>query len=338
MCFVIDVFVCRTAVATIKEVAKKARVSVGTVSNVLSGSIPVSKQLKDRVLDVIKLLDYHPNYVARSLKIRHTRMIGMIVSDIASPHVPQLVRGAEEAARQANYMLVTCNSDDQIERERQVLGDLRSRCVDGILLIAAAGDHAHVWAVRESGIPIVCLERELPGFDCVAANNFAGARQCVKHLASRGHRRIGMLNGDLKIESASERHGGYRRGLEDEGIAYDESLVASGLELLSREPRPSAILTGNAALALGLLGALKDFGLRCPDEIAIVTFDDPGYGEALRPGLTVVAQPSFEMGRQAMELLLKRMEDPRRDRAKVVLETKLVIRESSGSPSGVASA
>src|SRR5690349_1387424 len=135
--------------ATIKEVARRAKVSVGTVSNVLSGTIPVSEKLRDRVMQVIRDLDYHPNHVARSLKIRQTKMLGMVVSDLTNPFFPLLVRGAEDAAWKNDYMLLTFNCDDQVEREQQVLSALRTRRVDGILLVAAStlGDLSHIEGV-----------------------------------------------------------------------------------------------------------------------------------------------------------------------------------------------
>jgi LacI family transcriptional regulator len=332
-------------VATIKEVAKKARVSVGTVSNVLSGAVPVSKRLRERVLEVIKQLDYHPNHIARSLKIRQTKMIGMVVSDITNPFVPQLVRGAEAAAWRANYMLIVFNSDDQPEREQQVLAALRSRRVDGILLLAAAGsDRSHVAAVRDSGIPVVCVGQELPGLslDCIVPDNFLGALECARHLIELGHRRIGMLSGDLLEEPARQRHVGYKQALTDSNIPYDESLIIQGgsraedgyrsaVELLSRNPRPTAMFTENAAVALGALRALKELNLQCPQDVALATFDDPYFAEALRPALTAVAQPLFEIGARAMGLLLERIADPTRKPEKLELQMTLNIRESSGT-------
>src|SRR5579885_2687884 len=171
-----------------KEVAKKARVSVGTVSNVLSETVPVSKRLRERVLEAVKQLDYHPNQVARSLKIRQTKMIGMVLSDITNPVAPQLIRGAENVAWREKYMLITFNSDDRVEREQQILAALRGRQVDGILISAAGSSHSHIAAIHESGIPVVCFSREPPGLsmDCVVADNFGGARDCVRHLISLG--------------------------------------------------------------------------------------------------------------------------------------------------------
>src|SRR5215469_10385257 len=156
---------------TIKEVARKARVSVGTVSNVISGTVPVSRKLKERVLETIKQLDDHPDHVARSLKIRQTRTLGLVISDITDPLFPQVMRGAEDAAWDANYTLITFNSDGQQRREQQVLDALRSRRVDGILLAAtSATDAASIRAIQDSGTPVVCLDREIDGItlDCVA--------------------------------------------------------------------------------------------------------------------------------------------------------------------------
>lgn len=329
--------------ATIREVAQRARVSVGTVSNVLSGAVPVSKRLRERVLEVVQELDYHPNYLARSLKSRQTKMIGMVISDITAPMFPLMIRGAQSAAWLQNYLLVMLDSDRQVEREEEILTALRTRRVDGILLAAAGTEHSHIRAVRDAGIPIVCLERELPALslDCVLADHFGGARACVLHLASAGHRSIGFLHGDPNDPVEAERFRGYRQGLSDAGLRFDESLTEgsqaglfegyrAGAALLKREPRPAAILAADAMLAAGLLRASRDLGLRCPQDVAIAAFDDPFCCEILRPPLTAVAQPSYEMGIRAMELLLKRIQEPERRRSKMTLDTVLNVRESSG--------
>lgn len=330
---------------TIKEVARKARVSVGTVSNVITGSIPVSKQLKDRVLEVIQQLDYHPDHVARSLKIRQTRTLGLVISDITDPYFPQVMRGAEDAASQANYILITFNSDDQPQREQLALDALRSRRVDGILLVAANGaDPARIRAIQDSGTPIVCLDREISGagVDCVVVNNFRGGRECVRHLAAQGYARIALLNGHPAMTVAQDRHSGYRQGLEDAAIAYDESLVVTarpgpedGLkaarQLLTGCPRPFAVVAGSMTLGIALLRAAREMRLRCPRDLAITIFDDPVFSEAVAPPLTAVAQPSYELGRKGVELLLKRLEDPQRPCTKLLLETTLRVRESCGA-------
>jgi DNA-binding LacI/PurR family transcriptional regulator len=320
-------------VPTIREVALHAGVSVGTVSNVLGGSVPVSKRLRERVLRVIAELNYQPNHLARSLKIRRTGMVGMVIGDVTDQASPQMLRGAEDAAWLQNYVLVALNADRQWERERQIVTALRTHRVDGILLATPPGtEEEHIRAVRDAGIPIVCLEREIPGLglDCVVARHFEGARECVKHLASFGHRSIGWIPG-AECDATRERFDGYRRGLQDAGLGFDETLVAPVPRLLARDPRPTAIVAPDVRLAAALLRTLDQRDLRCPRDIAVATFGDSWLCEALSPMLTAVAQPSYEMGFRAMELLIQRIHEPERRRTKIVVETTLHMRESSGA-------
>ncbi|MGH7249017.1 MAG: substrate-binding domain-containing protein, partial [Pseudomonadota bacterium] len=278
------------------------------------------------------------------LKMRETKMLGMVISDITNPFFPQLVRGAEDAAWKHHYMLITFNSDDQIEREKLVLSALRARRVDGILLVAASteGDHAHIRAAIASGIPVVGLDRILKGLplDTVTVDNTAGACACVKHLISLGHRRIGILVGPLHLQVSRDRFQGYQEALRESGIAPDESLAADGgtraetgypaaRKLLEQNPRPTAIFASNAMMALGLIRALHEFGLSAPRDVAIATFDDPPFSEAIDPPLTAVAQPSYQLGFEGAELLIHRIQDPSRKRTRLLLQTELKIRESS---------
>jgi LacI family transcriptional regulator len=331
------------AMATIKEVARRARVSVGTVSNVLSGAIPVSERLKQRVLDVVRELDYHPNHVARSLKLRQTKMLGLVVSDITNPFFPQMVRGAEDAAWKHNYILITFNSDDRQDRERQLLSALRTRRVDGILLVAAAteGDLSHIQSVMEAGIPIVAVDRALKALpvDSLTVDNVAGAQECVHHLIECGHRRIGIITGPPHLPVARDRLEGYQRALAAASLPFDPALVRDGgfraeggyraaMELLSAG-RPTAIFTSNAVMALGVLRALNEMGLESPRDVAVATFDDPPFGEAVKPQLTSVAQPSYDLGYKGVELLLRRINEPNRKRVSQVLKTELKVRAST---------
>ncbi len=329
--------------ATIKEVARRAQVSVGTVSNVLSGAVVVSDRLKERVLEIIRELDYHPNHVARSLKIRQTKMLGMVVSDITNPFFPQVVRGAEDAAWKHNYMLVTFNSDDQLERERQVLSALRTRRVDGILLVAAStdGDLSHIQGTLDSGIPIVCIDRPITTLpvDCLSVDGVNGSRKGVEHLIDCGHRRIGFLAGPMDLQVARDRLEGYRQALRAAGIPYDESLVRSGmfraetgyrvsLDLL-REAQPTAVFTANAMMALGLMRAMNELNVRCPEDVGIASFDDPIFSQSLRPELTCVAQPAYELGFRGAEMLIQRLRDPAAPRVIEQLHTELRVRHST---------
>jgi len=328
--------------ATIKEVARQAGVSVGTVSNVISGTVGVSQLLKDRVLQAVRELDYHPNHVARSLKIRQTNMLGMVISDITNPFFPLLVRGAEDAAWKHNYVLTTFNSDDQMEREKQIFSVLRKRNVDGMLLVLAAGEGDLPHLRQTAAVtPVVCLDRTPQGLelDSVTVDNAGGARACVAHLIERGHRRIGVLTGALNLETGRERLRGYKEALHEAGIPIDPALIRccdfrlepgyrEGKALLDQPWRPTAVFGCNGVMTLGLLQALGDLNLRCPDDVAVATFDDLPILGSIRPRLTAVAQPSYEIGFQGAEMLIRRIQGEK-ERRQVVLPTQLIVRESS---------
>jgi len=314
---------------TIREVAQRAGVSVGTVSNVLSGAVPVSERLRHRVLQAIQELDYHPNHLARSLKVKQTQMIGMVIRNIADPVIPQMLRGAEDAAWFQNYLLVLLNSNEQPDREQQILRALRTRRVDGILLATdSTANRPHIRALSEAGTPVVSLEREIPGLDLdwVGADDAGGAMNCVRHLARQGRRSIGWIHPPAGDLAARERFEGYRRGLQEAGIEFQQALVAeakSATGLFTRNPRPDAVLAADALLVPKLLRALSEHGLRAPDNVAIATFDEPRLCEALQ--VTTVLRPSYEIGFRAMELLIQRIQDAKRPRATVALPCSLQV-------------
>ncbi|HEU0139003.1 MAG TPA: LacI family DNA-binding transcriptional regulator [Bryobacteraceae bacterium] len=333
--------------ATIKQVAKAAGVSVGTVSNVLSGSVPVSAELKTRVWAVIRKLDYHPNHVARSLKTKQTRMLGMVIPDFTNPFFPQVVRGAEEVVLKHGYLLVTFNTDDDVKREREVLAILRSRHIDGVLLVVAPndGDGSHITTAVSAGVRIVCLDRAPAGvtdLDSVFVDNHEGAMLAVRHLIRQGHRRIGMIAGSMLLQTAVERLAGYKAALREAGLKVDQDLVRTGnfrinsgykcaKDLLLAHRRPSAIFASNGQMALGALKAMEEIRLHCPDDVALVSFDDLPESDLFRPHLTAVAQPAWEIGRQGAELLIQRVEGQLTSETPVVVRLKpeLKIREST---------
>jgi LacI family transcriptional regulator len=332
--------------ATIKEVASRARVSVGTASNVISGVVPVSSRLRKRVMAAIRELDYHPNHIARSLKTKQTMMLGMVIPDITNPFFPSVVRGAEDAASKSKYLLITFNTDDHIEREQQVLSVLRSRRVDGVLLVLApnSGDFSHIENTLAAGIPIVCLDRvpaDVP-LDAVMAENVIGAREAVRHLIAMGHRDVAIINGPLSLGTAHDRLQGYRQALAEAGIPIRRELIrqadfraeggySMARELLSSKRRPTAFFVCNGMMALGVLNAIEELGLSCPEDLAIATFDDLPVASAFRPHLTAVAQPAYEIGYKGAELLIQRVEGSIEDPTpiKLRLRPELKIRESS---------
>ena len=308
--------------STIKEVAERAGVSIGTVSNVLNGVARVSNARTARVLAAVKELDYHTNEVARSLKVKQTRMLGMVLPDITNPFFSDIIRGAENAALERGYLLLTANTDEQVEREKRFVAALRSRRVDGILLAAAASkSETHLKSVVAAGVPIVCLDRIAPGLavDAVLADNVRGTQECIRHIIRLGHSRIAVITGSLELQIARERLAGYRAALEEENMNYSPDLVMEGdfreesgyrlgKELLLRREPPSAIFACNGVMTLGLLMALDELGVSCPGEIALATFDDLPLAHSFHPHLTAVAQPGNSIGYQGANLLIDRVE------------------------------
>jgi LacI family transcriptional regulator len=331
---------------TIKDVAKRARVSAGTVSNVISGSVPVSAELHKRVQAAIRELDYHPNYVARSLKVSQTHTLGVVISDITNPFFPLMVRGAEDAALKHGFLLITFNTDDQVDREKLGLSLLRARRVDGLMLVVAPnqGDVAHIRNILRAEIPIVCLDRLPQGIvlDSVSVDNVKGAQTCVRHLISQGHRRIAIITGPMNLQTARDRLKGYRDALQEAGITPENDLILEGdfreasgyrlsKELLLRLRRPTAVLVSNGMMTIGVVRALEEVGLHCPADIAVASFDDLPFATAFRPHLTAVVQPAYEIGYQGADLLIKRVQQgtTSRRRVSICLQPELRIREST---------
>jgi len=270
----------------------------------------------------------------------------MVISDITNPFFPQLVRGAEDVALKHNYLLITFNTDDKVEREKQVLGVLRARRVDGILLVVApsTGNHGHILNAVRAGVPTVCLDRLPPGVnvDSVSVDNVGGTRSCIEHLLALGHRKIAIITGPKVLQTARERLEGYTCALEEAKIPVTSELIregdyrtesghALGRELLASGDRPSAVFVSNNMMALGVLRAMEELGLQCPKDVAVAMFDDFPLAEAFRPRLTAVAQPAYSIGYRGAELLIQRIEKKRTDSAptKISLATELRIRDST---------
>lgn len=331
--------------ATMKQVAEKAKVSVGTVSNVLTGSSRVSRAKLDRVNRAIRELDYHPNQIARSLKTRQTHLLGMVISDITNPYFPLVVRGAEDAALEHGYLLVSSNTDHQIDRERRALSVLRNRRVDGVLLVVApnGGDTEHIEKTNASGIPIVCLDRIPMGLklSSVTVDAVHGTAMCMRHLISMGHRSIAIITGHMQLQNAVDRLEGYRLALLEAGLPIDETLILRGdfktesgylltKKLMLSGRRPTAMFVSNGMMGLGALKALKEMKIECPEELALAVFDElPGSG-SFTPEVTAVVQPAYEIGYRGAKLLIQQIESgPTQEPSEIHLTAELRIREST---------
>lgn len=329
--------------STMKDVAALAGVSVGTVSHVVAGSARVSDRTRARVEEAIRRLRYRPNHIARSLKSRKTRTIGMIVSDITNPFFPEMVRGAEDAVLARGYFLSTFNTDDQPERERQIFELLEMRRADGLLVVTALrrGAHPHLDRAIESGTAVVCLDRRPLDLsvDTVTVENSHAVEVAVRHLIATGCRRIAFFGASTELYVAPDRVAGYRRAMRAAGLARleypgdfrRESARQLALQVLAAPPRPDAIFTVNILTVMGVLEAMHELGLECPRDLSLATFDAIPFLRGFSPRLTCVAQPNYQMGFQAANLLMDRLENklaapqPRH----IVLPCQLVIGEST---------
>lgn len=332
---------------SIKKVAEVAGVSVGTVSHVVTGSVPVSEELRLKVQAAIRELNYHPNHVARSLKTSKTRTLGIIVPDMTIWFFPQVIRGAETAARKRGYSLIAVNSDDDGARQHELLSLLRSQRVEGILLVIAAAPTPvnQISRILDAGIPVVCLDRipdRIP-VDSVSTDNTEAAALGVNHLLSIGLRRIALVTGPLTLRNERRRLLGYRQALQGAGIPVDEALIwqgnlrAADVAALCREKlavvpsRPEAVFSTNGPTALGVLRAFRECGLNTPRDIAFATFDELTVEDLFSPAVTTVVQPAYDIGFRAADLLLDRIERVHglEDTVTIRLAANLKVRESS---------
>src|SRR5580658_2045519 len=335
---------------TIKKVADLAGVSVGTVSHVVTGSVHVSEALRQKVEAAIRSLDYHPNHVARSLKTSRSRILGIIVPDLTISFFPQIIRGAETAARQRGYSLIAVNSADSAERQSELLSLLRSQQAEGILLVIAAAPTPTNQMSRmvEAGIPVVCVDRipDKVRVDSVSVEDISAAEMGVDHLIAMGYRRIAIVTGPQTLRNEQRRLLGYEKCLKRAGIKKSEDLIWHGnlrpedVRVLCRDRlsdvanRPDAIFCTNGPTALGALRGLRDCALRTPDDIGFATFDDLTVDDLFRPGITTIVQPAYDMGFRAAEILLERIEQGKNRMVTpftVRLKATLRIRESSSA-------
>jgi LacI family transcriptional regulator len=329
--------------ASISDVARESGVSIFTVSAVINNKAHVGNARRQRVEEAIRKLNYRPNLIARSLIKQKTQTIGMIVTDIANPFFPMVVRGAEDAAQRLGYNLLLCNSDDTVEREEKELELLLSKRVDGILLTKASGDLSPSLRqmIREVKIPFVLVMRTCPELtkDAVISDDYKGAYEAVRHLARSGRRRIGLISGPMKVSNAKERWRGFRDALEAENLAYDPELVVegdyriesgfrAGHAMLSY--RPDGIYVANHLMTIGLLKAAEEMGLQCPEDFGLVSFDDYPWLGVFRPRLTTVELPKHQLGSEAAELLIRRIEGDKSAPVLRKLQPELRIRESCG--------
>jgi DNA-binding LacI/PurR family transcriptional regulator len=331
--------------ASLLEVARAAGVSMSTVSRAISRPDMVNAQTRERVEAAVRELGYRPSRVARRLRVAQglSDLVGLVIPDLQNPFFADLARGVEDVAARDGYTVLIGNSDESVEKEARYLNAMMAEAVDGIILPPSCDCRSAAVDLARAGVPLVCVDRRLDKAraDTVVVDNVRGAADATEHLIALGHRRIGYLEGKQGVSTTRERLEGYRAALAAQGIEGDPALVKSGdsrpesgrrlaAVLLEMPDRPTALLVGNGMMTLGAVEAIHDRGLRIPDDVAVVGYDDMPWALALKPALTVVRQPGHELGVRAMELLRQRIREPERSITTVMLQPELVVRGSSG--------
>jgi LacI family transcriptional regulator len=330
---------------TIKDVAKRTSLSPSTVSRALNNSGYVSNDTRRRVEKAVTELGYQPNWMARGLKGKPSHLIGLIIPDIFNVYYTAIARSVTDTLRAHNYELILCVSNEDCEIDLNYLKVLRDKCVDGIIYTppACGSNSVFVRELIHSGIPIVELnrQREKDLLDAVLADNFQGAYQMMEYCLELGHRRIGLILGDANLTTGKKRLEGYQRALENAGVPVDPRLIQIGAftrqhgevgtrELLALDNPPTVIFAGNNRILMGSLCVMQQRGLRIPDDISVVAFDDPEWVSVWNPPITVVDVAINEMARLAVDLLQRRIAFPDKEHKPVtyLLSTTLVKRAS----------
>jgi DNA-binding LacI/PurR family transcriptional regulator len=327
--------------ANIKQVAKRAGVSSATVSRVLAGSAPVTEAYRDRVLQAVAELGYRPNRIASNLRRQQSQTVGVVVADIGNPHFSELLRTVEAAAYTQGYRVLLCNTDDQAEKQRSYLEVLAAERVQGVILAPSEPNGTEIGELWDLGIPVVAFDRSVTEHrtDAVIADNVEGVRRATELLLDAGHTRVGFISGSAGLQSGDERLVGYEqamrsRGLEPHVASGDFHIVpaqAAAELLLTSGDGLTGLVVANNLMTIGALRAIRTHGLRIPEDIAIVTIDDPYWAEFVEPPLTAFAQPVRRMAESAFSLLLERIEGTRSQAKTVVYGFDLRLRRSCGT-------
>lgn len=332
--------------SNIRDVAHRAGVSPITVSRVINNSGYVKPATRARVEAVIAELQYVPNSLARSLRFNQTHTIALVLTDITNPFWTTVARGVEDAASAQGFTMFLCNTDESEAKQTRYLNVLLERRVDGILLVPALSRPDPIELIQQQGAAVVVLDRRVPhpAVDVVRGDSEAGAYQLTRLMLSQGHRRIALLTGPREVSTTDDRVLGYSRALAEAGLPIAPELIfygafsqTAGYELmrqaLTTMPWPTGVLAANNFIAMGAMRALRDIGLRIPEDITLTAFDDLPSTLIIDPFLTVAAQPAYHMGQQAAQLLLGRLSgqltSPPQE---IILPTELIVRRSSGPP------
>ena len=333
--------------ANMKDIARIAGVSLGTVSNVLNETAGVREPVRQRVLQAVQAAGYQPSQLARALRRDKTNMIGMIIPDITNPFFPAVVRGAEDVAFTNGYRLVLCNTDNDHSKELVHLNELRTYLPAGLIVIPSNFSDltAQAEVYRQAGTGVVCIDRLPKNWrgDSVTADNEEGAYNATRFLLQMKHTKLAAITGPLHLTNAKERLDGFRRAVHESRLRLAPEYIqettfdkqggySKALILLRLVPRPTAIFAGNDMIALGALLAIREAGLRCPEDVSLMGFDDLDIAEITNPSLSSVSQSGYQLGTTAARILLDRLDGDKGPAKHLVLQTSLKLRHSVAAP------
>jgi len=327
----------------IKDVAKKAGVSVTSVSRVLNGGKYVRDEIRERVLKTVEEMGYTPSSIARSLVLRKTNMIGVIIPDLTSSFHSTILSSIEEVASRNSYSILVSNIAEDIEKEKMYLNDFKQMRVSGIIVMHEKVNPEIIQIFNTMEMPIVFSSVKPKGvnnFTSIVINNTKASYDATKYLIDLGHRQIAFIGGDMNdITSGQERYNGFMSAMEDNGIKVEENFVKFGdykvndgyakmNEILKKKPYPTAVFAASDDMAVGAMNAIFDHGLRVPDDISVMGFDGSNFTEFIRPKLTSMEQPIRELGKLSVELLIRQINNQDRFLDEVIVSHKLVVRDS----------
>jgi LacI family transcriptional regulator len=329
--------------STLRDVAQRAGVSTMTVSRVINRNGYVHPETRNRVEAAVAALGYVPNSLARSLRLKRTKTLALVLTDITNPFFTTMARGVEDVASDHGFNVIFCNTDESVREQDEYLTVLVQKQVDGVLLVPASSAPEPIAFLQQHRIAVVVLDRRIPGarVDIVRGDSVCSACQLTQSLLALGHQRIAILTGPVDVSTAADRVSGYRQAYVQAGLAVPEALifsdaytVAGGMRMaeqaLAAQERPTALFAANNFIAIGAFHVLRAQGLRVPEDISLVAFDDLPHSIVLDPFLTVATQPADEIGRQATELLLTRLQEKAPgEPQEIVLPTPVILRRSS---------
>ncbi|MBA7486656.1 HTH-type transcriptional regulator DegA [subsurface metagenome] len=332
---------------TLKDVARKAGVSVSVASRALGSYGYVSRESQKKVLGAAEKIGYQSDYIAKGLKTQQTYTIGLIISDITNSWFTPVVRAIEDVAEQNGYNLILCNSDENPRKEIKYLEVLYGKRIDGLIIAVTGRNPPYLKRLVRSGLPVVLLDRKIKGLPAteVSIDNEYGAYEAVNHLIKLGHQRIGIINGLSRTTVGEDRFRGYKKALEDNDLPLDPSLIKYGdfrmekakkatQEFIKMKNRPTALFVANNVMVMGAFKTLRKNKVKIPQEMALVGFDDPEWASLTEPPLTAVRQPTYSIGTMACQALLQRIRKSDRRRfseEEIVLKPKLIVRKSCGA-------